>query len=102
MSPPNPANLYYRDVRQVVGVLLPLWMFLTPVIYPSHLVPAAFRWVVWANPMAGLVEAQRAALLYGAGPDPLLLAPPALFSLGLLALAYPLFKSKEPAFAEVV
>ena len=43
--------VYLRDVRQVVGLVLTLWMFLTPIVYPASLVPARFQWVLDINPM---------------------------------------------------
>jgi lipopolysaccharide transport system permease protein len=52
----------YRDVRYVVPLLLQLWMFATPVIYPVSLVPAEWRWLFYLNPLAGAVETFRAAL----------------------------------------
>ena len=55
--------VYLRDVRQVVGLVLTLWMFLTPIVYPASLVPARFRWVLDLNPMTAVVDAYRAALL---------------------------------------
>jgi lipopolysaccharide transport system permease protein len=53
----------YRDVRYVVPLLMQLWMFASPVIYPASLVPARWRWVYHLNPMAGVIDGFRAALL---------------------------------------
>src|SRR5439155_6313682 len=58
-------NARYRDVRYAVPFALQLWMFITPVVYPLRLVPPAYRWVVAMNPMAGIIEAFRAAVLGG-------------------------------------
>ncbi|MFQ5875801.1 MAG: ABC transporter permease [Dehalococcoidia bacterium] len=96
------SNLYFRDMRQVVTVLLPLWMYMTPIIYPPDLVPEAFRFLLWLNPLAGLVTATRNAVLYGTSPDWLPLLSTVVATLVVLTLAYVLFKRKEPAFAEVV
>jgi len=59
-------NVRYRDVRYVLPFLTQLWLFATPVVYPSSLVPAAWRPVYGLNPMAGVVDGFRWALL-GAG-----------------------------------
>jgi lipopolysaccharide transport system permease protein len=53
----------YRDVRYVVPLLLQLWMFASPVIYPVSLVPAEWRWLFYLNPLAGAIEAFRSALV---------------------------------------
>lgn len=95
------GNLYYRDVRQLVTILLPLWMYLTPIIYPPDVVPEAFRFLLWINPVAGLVEAHRDVILYGQAPEWLPLFAAAIVSSAALALAYLFFKHRDPAFAEV-
>jgi lipopolysaccharide transport system permease protein len=53
----------YRDFTQITPFLLQIWMYVTPVVFPISLVPAAWRWVLYLNPMTGLVEAFRAAFL---------------------------------------
>jgi lipopolysaccharide transport system permease protein len=53
----------YRDFRYVVPFLTQLWMFVTPVIYPASIVPERWRWLFALNPMAGLIDGFRAALL---------------------------------------
>jgi lipopolysaccharide transport system permease protein len=52
----------YRDFRFVVPFLLQIWLFLTPVVYPAAIVPEGWRPALFLNPMAGFVEAARAAL----------------------------------------
>jgi lipopolysaccharide transport system permease protein len=53
----------YRDVRYVVPLLMQLWMFASPVIYPASLVPARWQWLYQLNPMSGVIGGFRAALL---------------------------------------
>ena len=53
----------YRDFRYVVPFAMQIWMFATPVVYPAKLVPEQWQWVLWLNPMAGLIEGFRAAFL---------------------------------------
>lgn len=55
----------YRDFRYVVPFMIQLWMFATPVIYPSSLVPERWRTLLALNPMAGLIDGFRAAFLGG-------------------------------------
>lgn len=53
----------YRDIRHALPFVLQLWMFLTPIIYPLSVVPEKWRWVLWLNPLTGIVEGIRASLL---------------------------------------
>lgn len=55
-------NVQYRDVRYLVPFINQFWLFITPVIYPSSLVPERWRWLYGINPMAGVVEGFRHAL----------------------------------------
>lgn len=57
-------NVKYRDVRHALPFVLQSWMFLTPIIYPASVVPAAFRWLLAFNPLTGIVGGFRSAL-YG-------------------------------------
>ena len=53
----------YRDFRQVSGFLVRIWMFLTPVLYPMSKISPGHQWIMSLNPMAGIVQAYRSALL---------------------------------------
>lgn len=53
----------YRDFRYVIPFLIQLWMFVTPVVYPASLVPERWQWLLYLNPMAGLIEGFRSAFL---------------------------------------
>ena len=56
-------NVAYRDFRYVVPFLVQFWMFATPVAYPASLVPAQWQWVLYLNPMAGVIEGFRSTFL---------------------------------------
>jgi len=65
-------NVEYRDIMYTVPFLTQLWLFLTPVVYPSSLVPEKWRLLYGLNPMAGVVEGFRWCLLgSGQGPSPM-------------------------------
>jgi lipopolysaccharide transport system permease protein len=53
----------YRDIRHALPFVLQLWMFLTPIIYSLSVVPAKWRWVMYLNPLTGIVEGMRASLM---------------------------------------
>lgn len=62
------GNAYLRDLSQVVGVGMVIWMYLTPVVYPMSRVPEQFQTFVWINPMSHLVQGYRAIFLDGVSP----------------------------------
>jgi len=61
-------NVQYRDVRYVVPFVIQLWMFASPVIYPASRVPDRWRALYFLNPMAGVIEGFRWALVGGSSP----------------------------------
>lgn len=56
-------NTAYRDFRYALPFLVQIWMFLTPVIYSVKIIPENWRWLILLNPMAGIVDAYRSAIL---------------------------------------
>jgi lipopolysaccharide transport system permease protein len=53
----------YRDFRYVVPFMIQSWMYISPVIYPVSVVPERWQWLLAVNPMAGIIDAFRSALL---------------------------------------
>ena len=62
-------NVYFRDLEHIIGVLMSVWFFLTPIIYPMDFVPKEARVYFSVNPMTPLIEAYRAIFFYGMWPD---------------------------------
>jgi lipopolysaccharide transport system permease protein len=91
----------YRDLRHALPFLLQLWMFASPVIYPSGLVPARWRWLLAANPLTGVLEGFRAAIT-GTAFDWPLVAVPAAAAPVLLCVAFYVFRRLEDTFADVI
>jgi len=56
-------NVAYRDFRYVIPFVVQMWMFATPVIYPVKAVPKDWQWLLCLNPMSGIVDAYRSAIL---------------------------------------
>ncbi len=56
-------NVAYRDFRYILPFLIQIWMFLTPVIYSTGIIPENWRWLILLNPMAGIIDAYRSAVL---------------------------------------
>ena len=95
-------NLFYRDVQYIVTLLLLVWMYLTPVIYPTEMFPEKYRFIFQLNPMAVLVNAYRQVILAGDMPNILSLSVALIVSVVLTWLGYRFFKRVEGQFADVV
>jgi lipopolysaccharide transport system permease protein len=94
-------NVRFRDVRYALPFLTQFWLFATPIAYPASLVPERFRLLLGLNPMAGVVEGFRWALLGAPAPGPLVLVSAAVVLLGLVfGLLY--FLRVERSFADVI
>lgn len=94
-------NVQYRDVRYVVPFLIQFWLFATPVAYPSSLLAEPWRTLYGLNPMAGVVEGFRWALLGTPSPGRLVLLSAAVALLLLISGAL-YFRRMEQTFADVV
>jgi len=95
-------NVQYRDVRYVVPFLTQFWLFATPIAYPSTLLPQPWRTFYALNPMVGVVEGFRWALL-GTGTTSLpLVVMSSLAALVLLVSGAFYFRRMERTFADVV
>jgi lipopolysaccharide transport system permease protein len=95
-------NVQYRDVRYTIPFLTQLWMFATPIAYPSSLVPERWRPLFGLNPMAGVVEAFRWSLLGTAAPNWEMMAVSAGVVVVLLVGGLFYFRRTETTFADVV
>lgn len=94
-------NVSYRDVRQALPFLIQLWMFVTPIIYPSSLLPAQWRWVLVANPLTGLIEGYRASL-FGHEMNWAAIACSAVITVTVLVASAYVFRRMERSFADIV
>jgi len=94
-------NVAYRDFRYVLPFIVQIWMFLTPVVYPLRAVPADWRWLAMLNPMSGIVEAYRSAILgrpFAWGD----LGVSVAVSVFVFLLAVVVFKRIERRFADII
>jgi lipopolysaccharide transport system permease protein len=94
-------NVKYRDVRYALPFLIQVWFFVSPIIYPSSIVPAEWRWLPALNPLAGIIESFRAAL-FGRELPWNALAYSAAFTLGMLVYSSYTFRRMERSFAELI
>jgi lipopolysaccharide transport system permease protein len=95
-------NVEYRDIRYMVPFLLQVWMFISPVVYPSSLLGEPWRTVYGLNPMAGVLDGFRWALLgSGDAPGPMI-GVSAVVAVVLLVTGTFYFRRMERNFADVV
>jgi lipopolysaccharide transport system permease protein len=99
-------NVRYRDVQYLVPFLVQIWMYLTPVVYGTTLIPERFRFLLALNPMTGVVEGFRWALLGphladATPPEPLFAVSVAIALLVLVSGAI-FFRNTERTFADIV
>ena len=95
-------NVQFRDVRYVVPFLVQLWLFATPIAYPSSIIPEPWRTLYAVNPMVGVVEGFRWALLgVETRPGPMVIVS-AIAAGALLVSGAFYFRRMEKTFADVV
>lgn len=93
-------NLFFHDVRFLVGVTLTMWFYVTPIIYSVNVVPPKYRIVFDINPNSLFINAYRRVILHGQSPgvDKLFLG--LAIAGGTFLIGYYLFKKMEPGFAD--
>ena len=94
-------NVQYRDFQYTVPFIIQLWLFASPVVYPSSLLPEPYRMIYGLNPMAGVIEGFRWALLGTSPPSSLMLVSILVVALILVSGAF-YFRRMEKIFADVV
>ena len=95
-------NVQYRDIRYTIPFLTQFWLFASPVMYPASLVPERFRAVYGLNPMAGVIEGFRWALLGTDAPEWRMMGVSAGVVAALLAGGLLYFRRMERTFADLV
>lgn len=94
-------NVKYRDIGLMIPLLLQLWMFASPIVYSPSLVPPAWRRLYSLNPLVGIIDGSRTALLGGVF-DWTAIAISAGITIGLLLIAVISFRIMEKHFADMV
>ncbi len=94
-------NVFYRDIKHLFTLILQVWLYASPIIYPTTIVPDWLRPYYYINPMAGIIDAYRSVILYQKIPEPNLLLS-GLIALIVLVSGFWLFKRVEDQFADVV
>lgn len=96
-------TVFIRDIPQTLGVLLNLWFYATPLIYPAEMIPASFqKWVFWLNPMAAIGEMYRDVILVGSVTHWGEWGVSVAVSLVVFVAGFSCYKKLRPAFADVL
>jgi lipopolysaccharide transport system permease protein len=95
-------NVFSRDVGQVFGIVLQLWFWLTPIVYPPSAMPASMQWLGQWNPMAPVVRIYQDAILLNAWPDWSTLVVPSLVALLLFGLSFVVFRRASPELVDAL
>jgi len=94
-------NVKYRDVRFALPFIVQLWMFVSPVIFPTSFVPPRFRWVLVLNPLTGIIEGYRSSL-FGRQFNWVALAASAAITVAMLVYSSYAFHRMEKNFADII
>lgn len=96
------VNVKYRDVKQALPFLVQTGLFLTPVIYPVTAIPEQYQWLLYLNPMTGVINAMRASFL----GDGVINWPLTMLSVGMAVIMFIgglyYFKGREKEFADII
>lgn len=95
-------NVYVRDVEYLVGFVLNLLFYATPILYKADMFPESVRWILYLNPMSHLIDAYRSIFYYQTCPRIASLLYIAGLSCIILLLGYIIFRKLEKGFAEEV
>ena len=95
-------NVHFRDIQHILGNLIMMWFFATPILYPTTSIPVKFRFISYINPMAMLIKAYRDTLFYRQFPNWLLLGVTFCFAFLVFFLGNMIFNKYKESFSEEV
>jgi ABC-type polysaccharide/polyol phosphate export permease len=95
-------NVFLKDVGQAIGVILQLWFYLTPIIYPSSIIPEKFRALLCLNPLYFVTEGYRRGLLSNEGVVVHDLVVFSCLTIGCLMMGGYVFRRLKGQFTEVL
>ena len=95
-------NVRFRDVKYVIPFMVQIWLYLTPIIYPTSIVPEKFRVLSYFNPMTGVIDGLRMAALPGREVSWLPFSLSAVIGLMLFVCGIVIFKREEHRFADII
>lgn len=94
-------NVFYRDVDPLLKLVIQVWFYASPILYPLSLVPEQWKWLYFLNPMAGIIASYRDVLVYSRMPGEYLWSAAGISALVFIAGVW-FFKRVEYQFADIV
>jgi lipopolysaccharide transport system permease protein len=98
----GPINVRYRDIKHTLPFVIQVWMYASPVVYPTSMIPEQWRLLYSLNPMVGVIEGFRWALLDTSAPDFQVIGIGVFVVTGLLLGGIVYFRKMERFFADVI
>jgi lipopolysaccharide transport system permease protein len=95
-------GVYIRDIRHMMALSLAAWMYATPIVYPATSLPANFQFLLWVNPMAGIVLDYRRVVLQGLPPDWYHYGAYTLMGVVAFFIGFKFFQKTKKSFADVM
>lgn len=95
-------GVFLRDVGQIIGLVVTVLMFLTPIFYPLSAIPQKYHPIIYLNPMAVVVEQARGAMIWGHAPDFRVYAGNLLISVLIAMAGFAWFQKTRQGFADVL
>lgn len=95
------ANLFYRDMQYVTNLMLLMWMYLTPIVYPITLVPKNYLWLYKLNPMVGIIEGYKSAV-FNSPFDEFATLSSIITSIAVFIFGFFIFKRSKKVFSDIV
>lgn len=95
-------GVYVRDMRHLISLGLSVWMYMTPIVYPASALPEKLKFLVWINPVAGIVTDYRRVILEGNPPDFAMYAFYTTISVLFFFSGYYFFMKTKRSFADVM
>lgn len=95
-------NVNYRDIKHTIPYIVQVWMFLSPVVYPTSMIPEKFRFLASLNPVGGVIEAFRSVVVADKAIDWQAFLISTLISFFIFFLGYTFFRKTEREFADVI
>jgi len=95
-------NVKYRDIKYTIPFTIQMWLFLTPVIYPTSIIPEQFRWLIALNPVTGIIEAFRGCLIPGRAIDWQALGISLVLTVIIFVIGIVYFRKTEREFADII
>ena len=90
--------VFFRDIQFLWGVLSLVWMYATPIFYPTDIIPEKFDFILKLNPVTCILQMFRTILIDGNGVDPTIVGLSSIYSLVALIIGLCVFKKTQDKF----